>query len=85
MRQPYETILGQFRDHWALGPYLTGEVPNWDGIMASSKLDSLSAGEITLLWVALAFWNGDRTARVADLVKVLDRTNRQRVASALAQ
>jgi hypothetical protein len=85
MRQPYETLLGQFRDHWALAPYLQGDVPNFDGIMASSKLDSLSSGEITLLWVALAFWNGDRTARVADVVKMLDRPNRMRVAAALGQ
>jgi hypothetical protein len=53
--------------------------------MASSKLDALSSGEITLLWIGLAFWNGDRTATVADLVKVLDRPNRMRVAAALTQ
>jgi hypothetical protein len=85
VRQPYATLFAGWEDHWALGRYLQGDVPNWDGIMASSKLDALSSGEITLLWIGLAFWNGDRTATVADLVKVLDRPNRMRVAAALTQ
>lgn len=83
MKQPYETLLGGYRDHWALGRYLRGEYPNWDGIMSSSKIDSLSSGEITVLWIALAVWNGDKTARIADLAK-LDRPTRLRVLAALA-
>lgn len=89
MRQPYETLLGQFRDHWVLAPYLQGEVPDWHKLFRDSEnlvpeLDSLSSGEVTLLWIALALWNGNPTARFADLRK-LDQSNRMLVAAAVAQ
>jgi len=88
MRQPYETIFAHFRDHPVLGHYFEGDVPDWHGLFKdaetlSPELDLLSSGEVTLLWVGLAIWNGNRTATVADLGK-LDRTNRLRVLSALA-
>lgn len=82
MRQPYETLFAPWRDHWMLGPYLQDDVPDWEGIMADDRLDSLSSGEITLLWVGLAIWNGDRTATIADLAK-LDRNTRLRALAAL--
>lgn len=82
MKQPYATLFVGFEDHWLLGPYLAGDAPDWDEIMSLDKLDCLSSGEITLLWIGLAMWNGDRTARVADLVK-LDRNTRLRALSAL--
>lgn len=84
MRQPYATLFAGFHDHWLLGPYLIDDVPYWDGIMNDPRLDSLSSGEITLLWIGLAIWNGDPTAKIADLKK-LDRPNRLRVLAALAQ
>ena len=82
MRQPYETLFAPWRDHWALGPYLQGDVPDWDGIMADDRVDSLSSGEVVVLWIGLAIWNGDRTATIADLGK-LDRNTRLRVLAAL--
>lgn len=82
MKQPYSTLFAGFDEHWLLGPHLAGDVPDWDGIMADGRLDSLSSGEVTLLWIGLAIWNGDPTAKIADLAK-LDRNTRLRVLSAL--
>lgn len=82
MRQPYATLFAGYENHWLLGPYLQGEVPDWDGIRTDDQRDSLSSGEVTLLWVGLAIWNGDRTARIADLAD-LDRKTRLRVLAAL--
>lgn len=89
MRQPYETLLGHLKGHPFLGQYLKGDVPDWGALFASDQelspeLDLLSSGEVTLLWIALAFWNGNPTSRVADLAR-LDRPNRMRVGSALCQ
>lgn len=82
MRQPYETLFAPWRDHRILGRYLQDDVPEWERIMADDQLDSLSSGEITLLWIGLAIWNGDRTATIADLAK-LDRNTRLRALAAL--
>jgi hypothetical protein len=82
MRQPYATLFAGFEDHWFLGPYLRSDVPDFAGIMSDDRLDSLSSGEVTLLWIGLAIYNGDRTARIADLAE-LDRNTRLRVLSAL--
>lgn len=82
MRQPYATLFAGFEDHWLLGPYLQNDVPDWDGIKADPRLDGLSSGEIVLLWIGLAIYNGDRTARIADLAD-LDRNTRLRALAAL--
>ena len=85
MRQPYATLFAGYEQHHVLGRHLAfRDVPEWDAIMADPELDSLSSGEVVLLWVGLAIWNGDRTATIADLAK-LDRPNRLRVLAALAQ
>lgn len=83
MREPYETLLGQYRDHWALWRFLEGDTPDFVGMAASDLLGSLSTGELVMCNVALAFWNGDRAARIADLA-ILDDVNRRRVIEALA-
>ena len=90
MRQPWATLFAGYEDHRILGRYLRGDVPDFDRLKTDFDQDDagllgLGSGEIALLWIGLAFWNGDRTARVADLVKVLDRPNRMRVAAALTQ
>lgn len=82
MREPYETLLGCYRDHWLLWPFLDGDVPDWSGIMGAGPLGQLSSGEVIVLHVALAVWNGDRTARIADLAG-LDESTRRRVLDAL--
>jgi hypothetical protein len=82
MREPYETLLGHYRNHVLLWPFLDGDVPDFVGIAAADPLGWLSTGELLVLHVALAFWNGDRTAKVADLA-VLDDENLHRVVRAL--
>lgn len=83
MREPFETLLGQYRDHWLLWSFLEDDVPDFAGIAACDMLGALSAGEMIMLHVALAFWNGDRTARVAQIIEGLDDANQARVADAL--
>jgi len=84
VREPYETLLGQYRDHWALWPFLEGDIPDWGGMARGDVLQYLSSGETVMIGVALAFWNGNRDVTVADLLRVLDEKNRRRVVLALA-
>ena len=57
MREPYETLLGQYRDHWLFGPYLRGDEPDWSGLAGDPRLDGLSTGEKVLLDFAAAYRN----------------------------
>lgn len=84
MREPYETLLGQYRNHWLLGKYIKFQEyePDWVGLAACERLDDLSRGEQLMVHVAWAFYNGDPTARVADLA-ILDDDNRERVIDAV--
>lgn len=82
MREPYETLLGGYRDHWLLWPFLDGDVPDFAGIMGAEPFGQLSTGELIMCHIALAIWNGDRTARIADLA-YLDEEHRRRVLDAL--
>lgn len=82
MREPYETLLGDYRDHWFLAPYLEGTEPDFVALAAADPLGRLSSGELILCQIALAIWNGDRAARIADLAG-LDLHLRRRVVRAL--
>lgn len=82
MREPYETLLGQYRDHPLLGRFMEDYDPDFVGLAASEVPLMISAGELLMLHVGLAFYNGDRTAKIADLAK-LDEANRERVIDAL--
>lgn len=82
MREPYETLLGPYRDHWLLWPFLEGDLPDFAGIAGAEPLGQLSSGELIILNIALAIWNGDRAARIADLAG-LDAAHRHRVIRAL--
>lgn len=82
MREPYESLLGRYRDHWFLWPFFDGDVPDFAGIAAADPLGRLSSGELVLCQIALAVWNGDRSARIADLA-VLDAETRYQVLDAL--
>lgn len=82
MREPFETLLGGYHDHWFLGPFLTGREPDFDGIMAAEPFGALSTGELIMCHVALAIAKGDRTARIADLAG-LDDEHLRRVIDAL--
>lgn len=82
MREPYETLLGPYRDHWLLSRHLRGRVPDWAGLASEDLLGRLSSGEVVMLHIGLAIWNGDRTARIADLA-LLDFEHRRRALAAL--
>lgn len=82
MREPYETLLGEYRDHSFLGRFLQGDRPDFVGLAAADPLGRLSSGELIVCQIALAIWNGDRTARIADL-GALDTETRSRVVDAL--
>lgn len=82
MREPYNTLLGQYWNHWLLWKFFEDDVPDFTGIADCDLLGALSSGEIVMLHIAWAIYNGDRTARVSDIAK-LDTENRQRVLWAL--
>jgi hypothetical protein len=84
MREPYETLLGQYRDHRLLWEYLQGYEPDWPALAGNERRleQQLSRGERLMVHIAWAFYNGDPTARVADLA-ILDDDNRQRVMDAI--
>lgn len=82
MREPFETILGHYSDHWLLWKYLQGYEPDWSGLAGEERLTDLSRGERLMVNVAWAFYNGDLTARVADLA-ILDHDNLDRVVAAI--
>lgn len=83
MREPFETLLVGLKDHRFLADYLNGrDVPDWGGLALEPRFESLSTGEVILLDIGLALWNGDPSARIADIAK-LDAVNRYRVICAL--
>jgi hypothetical protein len=83
VREPFETLLEPFRGHWWVDEHLQGATPDWERILTNPYWNALSSGEAVLLNVALAIYNGDQTARIADLA-ILDDDNRRRVIRALA-
>ncbi len=82
MRDPYEIILGPYRDHEILGPHLQGHEPDWAGLVADEKVRFISSGEKIMLQVAAAFAGRDHTVLISDLGG-LDATHRVRVAQAI--
>lgn len=81
MKEPYETLLGQYREHWLLWKYLQDDEPDWPGLAAEELVGALSTGEFLMLHAAYAF-RGDDTFKLCDLGK-LDYENRARVAHAI--
>lgn len=84
MREPFDTLLQPFRGHWWVDAYLQEAVPDWEPILTHPYWNALSAGEACLLQVALAIYNADRSATVADLLQHLDEENFRRALWALA-
>lgn len=82
MREPYETLLGHYRGHWAIGKHLGERDPDFEALFADPLFASLSTSEQKMLRIALAVYNGDREARVADLAG-LDRFHLNKVLAAL--
>lgn len=82
MREPYETLMGRFRDHWFLWPFLDGEVPDFDGISSAGPLGQLSTGEMVICNLARDIHQHTRTVAVTDL-GLLDVETRRQVLDAL--
>lgn len=82
MNEPYRTLFDGYEDHWLLSHYLTGDEPDWDGLLAEPRIECLSSGECVLIAVAGAF-AGDRNCRLSEVIHGLDGSHRTRVAQAL--
>lgn len=74
MLEPYRTLLAGYEDHWVFGPYLFGDEPDWEGLLADERLPCLSSGEKVLLDMACWF---------AGPCRYLDQEHRLRIAQAL--
>lgn len=79
MREPWETLLGQFRGHWFLGPYTDGtyQVPPIRSIIADERFWALSGGEQALIYAA------DAMLRIHECYLAVDETNQDRIDRAL--
>jgi len=81
MNEPYETLLGWLKENPVIGRYLQDEMPDWPTIWTEA-MPMLSSGERTMVQIALSMYNGNGTARVADIFS-LDKSNQKRVLDAL--
>ncbi len=81
MQAVYEELLGHLKDNPVIGKYLTGDVPEWSDIWTEA-MPMLSSGEKLMVQVALALYNGNGTARIADIFSV-DQKNQERILHAL--
>lgn len=54
MKEPWETLLGQYRTNWWLHEYLDGDTPRIQAIKDDERWWSLSSGEQAMLLVAEA-------------------------------
>lgn len=78
MRRPWDTLLGQYEDHWFLGDYLEGDVPRIQAIKADERWWSLSSGEQAMILAAEAM------LRIHEAYLVVDDENKVRLENALA-
>lgn len=83
MQEPYETLLGQYKDNPVVGRFIEGDMPKWGDIWVEA-MPHLSGGEKIMFEVALALYNGHGIARIADIFKV-DSDNQKRILNALSQ
>lgn len=60
MREPYETLLGRWRDDPILGQYLSGDEPDWLGITMEPALNACGSGQLAVLDLAAALKNVKR-------------------------
>lgn len=82
MQEVYEELLGHLKENPVIGKYLQGDLPDFSNIWTEA-IPSLSSGEKVMVEVALAMYNGNGTARFADIFQV-DRPNQRRILNALA-
>lgn len=79
MKEPWETLLGQYRDHWMLAPYLAGvDVPNVRAIQQDERWWCLSTGEMAMVAAVAAL------LRLNECWLAVDDTNRRRIERAVS-
>lgn len=83
MQDIYEELLGHMHDSPVIGRYLTKDIPDWQNLLNDETMSMLSSGESVLVYIALALYNGDTTARFADVLRV-DSENQRRILDALS-
>ena len=77
MRDPYETLLGQYHDHWFLRDYLDGGTPRIRAIQADERWWCLSDGERAMVTAAAAL------LQLNECWLAVDEDNRARILTAL--
>ena len=77
MKEPWETLLGQYRDHWFLGDLLDDQAPPVGAIMADERWFALSHGEQAMVLVASAI------LQINQAWLAVDDTNRARIDRAI--
>lgn len=77
MKEPWETLLGQYRGHWVLNDYVHADVPNVRAIQMDERWWSLSAGEQAMVAATAAL------LRLNECWLAVDAANRQRIETAI--
>lgn len=77
MKEPWETLLGQFRHHWFLHEFLEDDTPHLKAILDDERYWSLSSGEQAMVLCA------DAILRINQAWLAVDGANRMRIDLAL--
>ena len=77
MKEPWETLLGQYRGHWMLNDYVHDDVPNVRKIQMDERWWSLSSGEQAMVAATAAL------LRLNECWLAVDDNNRQRIEAAI--
>lgn len=70
MKEPYEVLLGNYKDHPMIGIYLDGDVPAFSYLF--TIIDMLSTEERIMVKVAFALHQEENSASVHDLLELSD-------------
>lgn len=81
MREPFETLLGQYREHWMMARYLAGNLPDVEAIQTDDRWNCLSTGEQAMVLAADAILHTNRA--LIGCLEMVDETNQARIHRAL--
>lgn len=82
MEEPYETLLGQYKDHPVMGQYLQHDLPEWDNLYHHA-MPMISSGERIMVQAALCLYNAYGSILLRDIFLV-DQKNQERILAALS-